>query len=652
MYKTKISKPLKRLEYFSLFPFSMGLIPWRTISKLRYLTVLTVFIQNLSLLKIIVFSIFVIHSTVFGQSFNASVNTTTVALNDKFQVSFTFEGQEVNSVKSFSPPDLNRDFLVLSGPNQSTSMQIINGTVSASISYSYYLQPRNLGKYTIGTAKIIYKDKEYKSESIKIEVVAGAPKSKQNTQTDNNVSEKEIAENLFIRAIVDKQKVFKGEQVTVTYKLYTRLDIAAQMSVSKLPSYQGFWAEELETSPNISFATEMINGKQFRVGVIKRAALFPSQTGELALTPFELKVPILVKKKRGTGNIFDDFFDDPFFGRRESYEYTAKSNTVKIISVELPQKNVPSSFNGAVGEFNLNANIDKAKVKANEPIALKLEISGTGNLQLINVPEVKLPTGFEKYEPKVNEQISRSNKISGKKTIDYLLVPRISGKMEIAPVEFSFFNPNSKSYTTLNTNSFTIEVLKGTGTSDYSGSSKEDIKVLGDDIRYIKTELGTLVKKEKPVLFSYGFWFASGFPLIVLLGLIAWKKRNDKLSDNVQLLRYQHAQKMAKSRLKIAKSLMSENNHTAFYTEISKALFGYLEDKLHIPKSEFSLDFALEELHKENVNQEILTSLKNCAEKCEYIRFAPKENGIETMNQIYDESANVIIEIEKVLSNK
>ncbi len=589
---------------------------------------------------------------VFGQSFNTTVNTTIVALNDKFQVSFTFEGQEVNSIKNFSPPDLNKDFLVLSGPNQSTSMQIVNGAVSASISYSYYLQPRNLGKYSIGAAKLQYRDQEFKSEPIKIEVVAGAPKPKQSEQTNDNVSEKEIAENLFIRTIVDKQRVYKGEQVTVTYKLYTRLDIAAQMSVSKLPSYQGFWVEELETSPNISFATEVINGKQFRVGVIKKAALFPSQTGELALTPFELKVPILVKKKRGTGNIFDDFFDDPFFGRRETFDYTAKSNIVKVTSLELPMANIPPGFNGAVGEFNLNAKIDKPQVKANEPIALKLEISGTGNLQLINIPEVKLPTGFEKYEPKVSDQINRSNKISGKKTIDYLLIPRIAGKMEIAPITFSYFNPNSKSYVALNTNSFKIDVLKGDGSSDFSNASQENIKVLGDDIRYIKTDIGSIEKMEKPILFSNSFWLAVGFPFIALLGLIAWKKRDDRISGNLQLRRYQQAQKIAKTRLKTAKSLMSENNHVAFYDEISKALFGYLEDKLHIPKSEFSLDSALQHLQKENVSQNILDSLKNCAEKCEYIRFAPKENGIEAMNQIYNDSANAIIEIEKILSSK
>ena len=457
--------------------------------------------------------LFVLQWSLFGQSFHANVNSTTVALNDKFEVSFTFEGQEANAIKNFLPPDLNKDFLILSGPNQSTSMQIINGAVSGSISYSYYIQSRNLGEYTIGSAKIVYKDQEYRSEPIKIKVVAGVPKTKQNEQqTSANVSEKEISENLFIRAIVDKQRVFKGEQVTVNYKLYTRLDIAAQMSVSKLPSYQGFWAEELETSPNISFTTETIDGKQFKVGLIKKAALFPSQTGELSLTPFELKVPILIKKKRGTGNIFDDFFDDPFFGRRETYEYTAKSNTVKITSIELPHTNIPLSFNGAVGEFSINAKIDKTQVKANEPIALKLEISGTGNMQLINIPEIKLPPGFEKYEPKVTEQINRSNKISGKKTIDYLLVPRIIGKTEISPIEFSYFIPSQKSYVTLKTDSFTIEVSKGDGTSDFSGLSKEDIKVLGDDIRYIKTELGSVQKKRNPSYFHMDF----GLPLAFL----------------------------------------------------------------------------------------------------------------------------------------
>ena len=608
--------------------------------------------MKLTKLNIAILFLSALQLSINAQTLTASVSTNPVRLNDRFQISFTLEAQDVNAAKNFTPPNLNKDFLVLSGPNQSTSMQIINGAISASITYSFYIQARNLGKYTIGSAKILYQDKELKSEPIQIEVVAGSSKPKQNAVSDDNISEKDIAENLFIRAIVDKRSVYKGEQLTVTYKLYTRLDIASQMSVSKLPSYQGFWAEELDTPPNITFTTEVIDGKQYRVGLIKKAALFPSQTGQLSLTPFELKVPIFVKKKRGSGNIFDDFFDDPFFGRRETYDYSAKSNTVSITSLELPTKDVPQGFSGAVGEFKLSAKVDKEQIKANEPITLQIEITGTGNLQLVDVPEVKLPLGFEKYEPKVSVQINRSNKISGKKTIEYLLVPRIVGKMDIPSIEFSYFNPNSKSYVALKTNTFPIEVLKGDGTADYANVSKEDIKLLGDDIRYIKTEFGSFSKKENPILFSYGFWAAVGIPLIAVLALVGWKKRDDRLSSNLQLLRYQRAQKMAKSRLKKAKSLLTQNDHVAFYDEISKALFGYLEDKLHIVKSEFSLDRAMSELEKSKIDSKILTDLKNCAEKCEYVRFAPKENGIEAMNQIYDDSANVIIEIEKLLSSK
>ncbi|NWF88573.1 MAG: protein BatD [Ignavibacteriaceae bacterium] len=604
----------------------------------------------MNFLKIFTAIYLVLGVELLSQSFSASVNSTTVPLNDRFELSFTFEGQDINAIKGFTPPDLNKDFLVLSGPNQSTSMQIINGAVSASISYSYYLQPRNLGKYTISSAKLFYKDREFKTDPIKIEVIAGSTKPKQTDQSNDNVSEKEIGENLFIRAIVDKQKVYKGEQVTVTYKLYTRLDIAAQMSVSKLPSYQGFWAEELETSPNISFSNEVINGKQFRVGIIKRAALFPSQTGELSLTPFELKVPILEKKKRGTGNIFDDFFDDPFFGRRETYEYTARSNTAKVTCIDLPKENVPANFKGAVGDFILSAKIDKEKVKANEPIALKVEISGTGNMQLITVPEIKLPTGFEKYEPKISEQINRTSTISGKKTIDYLIVPRLAGKVTIAPIEFSYFNPRKKTYESLNSSPFTIEVMKGDAASDFSGVPKEEIKLLDNDIRYLKVDLGNIEQNHQFVLMSYWFWGGVALPLIGLIGLIAWRKRDERISANLQLLRYQRAQKMAKSRLKIAKNLMTTNNYEAFYAEISKALFGYLEDKLHIPKSEFSLEYALEQLTKKNIKPSILDDLKSVAEKCEYARFAPPKIGQEGLNQIYDASANVIIEIEKALA--
>ncbi len=593
---------------------------------------------------------------VFAQSFTASTNNTTVGLQNQFQVSFTFQGQDINSLSNFSPPNFN-NFLVLSGPNQSSSMQIINGAVSGSQTMSYYLQPRNLGKFTIGSASITYKGKTYKTDPLAITVIKGSPKPQRNQSTNNGnatVSNDEIAKNLFIRATADRSTAYLGEPVTVTYKLYTRLSIASQMSISKLPQYQGFWAEELETSNNISFTTEMVDGRQFRVGILKKVELFPSQTGELSVTPFELDVPVRIRRHRSNDNFFNDFFNDPF-DMGQTVNYHAKSNTIKIKVKDLPAKNKPADFNGSVGQFVMSSSLDKTKVKTNNSVDLKIVISGSGNIQLLDLPEVKFPSGIDQYEPKTSEQIDRQGRVSGKKTFDYLLVPRTPGKKIIPPIKFSYFNPGKRSYETLATPEYTLNVEQGSGNSNQevvSSNLKEGIRQLGTDIRFIKTDAGDLSKKGKLELNTIGFWAAAGLPLLALIGLIGWKKRDDRISGNVQLLRYTQAQKVAKSRLKKAKELMSSNNQAEFYTEISQALFGYLEDKFRIPKSEFSLDRAADELFKKNISSDLINEMKNTAEKCEYVRFAPGADGKAAMSEMYNEMAKVIIGLERSIGAK
>ncbi|HSD63802.1 MAG TPA: BatD family protein [Ignavibacteriaceae bacterium] len=600
--------------------------------------------KNILLLFVIVPAI------IKAQSFEASVDNTTIGLNDRFQVTFTFEGNDVNSLSDFSAPNFD-GFMVLSGPNQSTSMQIINGAVSASLAYSFYLQPKNIGRFTIGSASIKYKGNTYKTSPLTIQVQKGSPVPNNSTNNSNNsgVDNDEIAKNVFVRASVDKQKAYMGEQVTVTYKLYTRLSIASQMSISKLPQYPGFWAEEIETPNNISFTTETLDGKRYRVGILKKVALFPTQTGQLNVTPFELDVPVQVQKKR-SNNVFDDFFNDPFFGLGETIHYTAKSNSLKINVTALPSNGAPDSFDGAVGSFSLNSQIDKNKTKTNEPVTLKLSIEGTGNISLLDMPEINLPAGFEKYEPKVNEQINRTGKISGKKTAEYLIVPRDAGKKEIPPVKFSYFDINKKSYVTLSTPSYPVVVEQGSNVNSSEYAGKEDIKLLGNDIRFIKTDMESLHRKGNFMLNSPGFWTAIGVPLILMAGLVGWRRKEDRLAGNIQLMKYQRAQKIAKSRLKQAKILMEANEHNAFYSEISLALFGYLEDKLHIPKSELSVDKASSELKKRGLNEGLITEFERVANKCEFIRFAPKKSESAAMNEIYDELSHTITEIEKFLS--
>jgi hypothetical protein len=604
-----------------------------------------------NLFKYFSISLILVQGMLYAQTFSASVSSPKVGVNDRFELSFTFSGENLNGLKDLISPDLG-NFIVLSGPNSSTSFQFINGVSSATETFTYYLKPKSVGTITIGSASIEYNGKTYKSDPVSIEIVKGSvsPDKKRNEEPS---VDSEIAENLFVRAFADKRKVYQGEQVTITYKLYTRLNIASQMSVSKLPQYKGFWAEELESPKNILFSTETVNGKQFRVGVLKKVALFPNQSGELSVTPFELNVPVFVQKKKRSNNFFDDFFTDPF-GRGETVDYAAKSNTLKIDVLPLPKEGKPESFNGAVGDFTLNSSIDKSKTKTNEPVSLKVDIKGNGNIKLIDISEVKLPPGVEKYEPKVSEQINRANKISGKKTIEYLIVPRTPGDKKIPGIAFSYFNPNKKAYVTLNTDPYTIEVEQGDRVfePDISGLNKEDIELLSEDIRFIKTSDGDLSKRTELLVFRFGFWAAVGLPLIALIGLVTLKKREEKLTANVQLLRYQKAQKVAKNRLKIARNLMVSKQDKAFYTELSQALFGYLEDKLHIPKSEFSVDRAVFELQKRKIDQDIVDRVQNVAQKCEYVRFAPGSDGTEKMNDMYNQLSDLIIDIEKSITTK
>ncbi len=593
-------------------------------------------------------------TSAFSQTFTASTANSTVGLSAQFQVSFTFSGQNINGLKNFTAPDF-KDFMVLSGPNQSTSMQFINGAVSGSASYSYYLQPRNIGKFTIGNASIDYDGKTYRTQPLAINVVKGAPQPVARGQQTPSLNQSDIGDNVFIRATADKQRAYLGEQVTVTYRLYTRLGIGSQMQVSKLPSYEGFWAEELNESNTVNFTTETYNGKEYQVGTLKKVALFPSQTGKLSVTPLVITVPVQVRRQgQNNGDLFNQMFNNPFFNTIKTVNYTAKSNTLKVEVLPLPSANVPRSFNGAVGNYSISSVFDTTNAMTNQPMSLKIQLHGTGNIQLLNMPEINLPPGFDSYPPKTSEKIDREGMISGSKSFDYLIIPRVGGKREIPPIKFSYFNPARRNYETLSTPGYAVNIRQGPTNNNQiaSGFSKEEIKTLDQGIHYIKLNTNDLSRGGTPAIFSPVFWTAVVVPLFAFVGLVTWKKRSEALAGNLELLKYRQAEKVARARFKKAKTLMDSNNQTGFYTEISLAIFGYLEDKLHIPKSEMSLERAVGELHKREIDGELVSNLKTLTEKCEFARFAPGADGASAMNEMYNDLTKVIIGIERTISSK
>ncbi|MEW6193896.1 MAG: BatD family protein [Bacteroidota bacterium] len=591
-----------------------------------------------------------ITAKLFAQEFNTSVDRTTVGQYDRFQVYLTFKGADVNSVTNFRPPVFS-GFKVLSGPNQSTSMQIINGKVSGSLTFSYILQPTSIGEFTIGQSSVDYDGKTYRTSPLKIKVEKGTPQ--QQKESTGGYTEEELAKNVFILAEANKSRAMIGEQVNVTYKLYTKLNIASPQ-ITKLPQYEGFWAEEMDPTQTISFDIGMYKGERYRVATIKRVALFPTKTGSLKVSPFELNVPVIVKKKRTGNDIFDEFFNDSFFGRSETVQYEARSNTLKIEVDPLPSFNVPPSFNGAVGNFNFKVELDKNKAVTNESISLRMTVSGSGNIKLLKLPEVQLPAGFEKYEPKVYDNVNKGSVISGQKIVEYLIVPRTPGDKEIPSIEFSYFNPSSKRYVTERSPQFKISVTKGEGQYEpLAGNySKEDVKLLSEDIRYIKTSDFNLERRQEVSLIKPWFWISFALPLAALFTAVGIRKRQNKLYGNLQLLKYQKAEKAAKQRLKTAKHALDLNRVTEFYSELSLALYGYLEDKLGIQKSDFTLELSLEKLKQNNIPEQLIERVKVIAEKCEFVRFAPQGETSASASEIYDETVKVIVEVDSSLERK
>jgi hypothetical protein len=298
-------------------------------------------------------------------TFTASVDQNKVAAGSQVQVTFTVSGGEVNGVKNFKAPNFT-PFVVTSGPSQSTNMQWINGQMSGSVSYTYMLYARQTGKFTIEPAAIEYKGKTLKTDPLSVEVTQGKPQQSQKKQEEAGAAS--VGDNLFIKASADKQRVRLGEQLTVTFRLYTRLSVAAY-DLTKAPTFEGFWSEDFDMPKQPAASNETVNGKQYRVLTMKKTALFATQAGQLKIAPLEVTCSVQMQSKRRSNDPFDSFFNDPFFQQVQTVNMNFKSNPLTITVDPIPA-NAPSGFSGAIGHFTFSASADKKRVKAGDAITL------------------------------------------------------------------------------------------------------------------------------------------------------------------------------------------------------------------------------------------------------------------------------------------
>lgn len=571
-----------------------------------------------------------------------------VGVGEQFRLVYTINKQPT----SFNQPEI-KDFEILAGPStsQSTSVQVINGRVSQSetITFTYILEASKEGKFTITPASAIIGSTEYKSQSLNIEVIKQSNNSQQ--QSQGNVQQEQTEtrgdvpnSDLFVIVDVNRRSSFIGEPVIATLKVCTRINVAQYVD-AKFPAFNGFWSQEIETPSNFSYQRENINGKIYYTGVIKKFILFPQKNGNLEIDPFELEV-LYQQKGNSSQSIFDDFF-----GSTETYRKRLVSKPFTIAVKELPS-NAPESFKGGVGNFKIEPVFDKKNVKTNEAITLKLKISGEGNVKLIETPKIEFPSGFEVYDPKVSDKVVNSaNGTSGYKLFEYVAIPRSPGNFKIPPIEFTYFNPQKAQYVTLKSKEFELNVSSDGTTASNASSytySKEDIKFIGKDIRFIKTgKLG--VKPYAGYFVGSGMFYLTIILILVAFGaLIYLMSKHQKEISNIMLIKNKKANKVARKRLQVAESHLKTNNRELFFEEIHKAMWGYLSDKLSIPVSKLTSETARLEMSARSMDETDIEEFMRIIGVCEYARFAPSTE-ISEMSSLYNSAIELISQFEQNL---
>ena len=562
-----------------------------------------------------------------------------VRVGEQFRLNYVVNA----SPSSFNAPEIS-DFYVLSGPNQSTSssFQIINGRRSSSvtITYTYYLQATGEGEFTLAPAKVTVKGKEYQSNPVKINVIAAEtsgqsgqasiPGAKPAEQPAEQTMDIDVFDDLFVRLHTDRSSIYLGEHVIVTIKLYTRLQIA-QFGQTEMPDFDGFWTQEIEAPTQLNLVRENINGKIFNTGLIRKVIVFPQKTGEITISPFSLETYIR-QQVRQPQSVFDDFFGSSY----TTVLKLLKSDPVSIEVKPLPS-GAPADFRGTVGNIGMKAEIDKLELQTNDALTYRITISGDGNIQLSDLPRLNFPPDFESYDPRIETNVKNSQTgQTGSKSFEYLLIPRHAGKYRIPPVSLSYFDPRTKQYKSLRTEEFNLMVTKAEEEETVeviAGRTKEDLRIIGSDILYIKDHPFKLHRTEGGLFGSLLFYLLYLVSIVIFLGVLLIRRSRIKRLQNVELLKNQRASKEARKRLKEASMHLKKGEEEAFYEAVLKALEGYLADKLSIPWADLSKDSIRSGLNHYNVPVALVEEYMALADRCEIAKYAPgaEEGGMEDL---------------------
>ena len=576
-----------------------------------------------------------------------------VAVGQQFRLTYTVNSQDVSGFHVGQIPDA---FEVLMGPSTSTqsSFSIINGHTSqtSSVTYTFILNATKNGTFTIPAASINVDGKAVTSNTLTIQVSGtaqnngGGNRGGQSPQTETRQAGSPISgSDLFIKVSASKRKVVEQEPILLTYKVYTLVSLTELEG--KMPDLKGFHTQEIPLPREKSFVVEQFNGRNYKTVTWSQYVMFPQMTGKLQIPPITFNGVVMQVNRN-----IDPF--EAFFNGGSGYVEVKKQIQAPGVEIEvepLPQR--PAGFSGGVGRLNMKAEIDKTELKSNDPLTVKVTISGVGNLQLIKEPVIKFPLDFDTYDAKRTDNTRlTANGLEGNVVFEYLAVPRHPGQFDIPPVEFTYYDTQDKAYKTLNSDAFHLDVAKGEGGENAMQQfGQEDVETLAKDIRHIKT--GEVRQHSHDDLFfgSSSYWIAFASLLIVFVSLfLIFRQRAIENADVVKS-RGKKANKVATKRLKQAAKLMKENKPSQFYDEALRALWGYVGDKLNIPVEQLSRENISERLQERHVEAATIGEFIGAIDECEFERYAPGDPK-GNMSKVYEKAVTAIEEIESDMKRK
>ncbi len=551
------------------------------------------------------------------------------------------------------PPDLTQlpGFVVAAGPSVSSYFQWINGQTRASRTYTYTLLPQGIGPRTLPPLLVRLGGSTYRTNPVRVDVVSrgalggtgGVPSPPSSPFADPGLRRRlapppTMPASLSVEAAVDKSEVYPGEQVTLTYRVYTQFEIV-QLSLKDQPAYPGFWVEELKTEGKYTARAVTREEGTFTEYTVLRKALFPTNPGTLSIPPLTFHLAV---RRRGM-----DPFDSFFFPPTESLFRSTQPLSIRV--KPLPEQGRPSEFSGAVGRFTLSVDTDRRDTRVNDAVALKIRVEGQGNINTLARPSLPPLHDFKQYEPKVAEAMeAKGGTLVGEKTWDYVLIPLAPGRQEIPPVRFAFFDPQTAQYRVLESDRISLNVAKGdlAEVPIQPGPERSEIPVLGADIRYIKLAGSPIVDQGRSFYGSRGFFALLVAPLLLNTSLLVVRRHRAARAGKEASHRRRRARRMAHRRLARARTHLSHEQSRHFYQELASALTAYLADKLSVPASGLTYDRIEEMLAGSGVDPAARQKFRSCLETCDFARFAPTSSERAEMERALTEAGKVIETLE------